>query len=108
MSKDRWKPSVDRLTAEGFDVYWPARDTDQADPIGFEICTQNAAAIARADVVHVIWDGLSQGALFDLGVAFALGKRVVALDLPPETTSKSFQNMVRYWELNGPPNYEQM
>ncbi|WP_352793436.1 nucleoside 2-deoxyribosyltransferase [Mesorhizobium sp. M0243] len=102
MAEDRWSSVVEGLTADGFAVYWPQRDTDQTDPIGFAICAQNAEAIAAADVVHVIWDGLSQGALFDLGVAFALGKKVVALDLPPGTSGKSFQNMVHYWEENGP------
>jgi nucleoside 2-deoxyribosyltransferase len=82
----------------GFEVYWPARDTDQNDPTGLKICSENAAAIAAADVVHVIWDGQSQGCLFDLGVAFALKKRMIALDLPTETVGRSFQNMIRLWE----------
>lgn len=91
------RSAVERLEADGWLVHWPPRDTDQNDPVGLRICRDNAAAIAAADVVHVIWDGRSQGCLFDLGVAFALGKRVVPLDLPAPTEAKSFQNMVRAW-----------
>lgn len=91
---------VKELERGGFDVYWPARDTDQSDNVGFQICSQNAAAIAAADVVHVIWDGKSQGCLFDLGIAFALKKPIIALDLPPRTAERSFQNMILIWERN--------
>lgn len=88
---------VKRLEADGYTVHWPHRDTDQNDASGFRICSDNAKAIAAADVIHVIWDGESQGCLFDLGVAFALGKRIIPLDLPPSSSGKSFQNMVQEW-----------
>ena len=97
-----WHPKahaavVEKLEAEGYEVHWPPRDTDQSDPIGLRICADNSNAIQRADVVHVLWDGQSQGCLFDLGVAFAHGKKVIPVDLPPPTEGKSFQNMVRAW-----------
>lgn len=88
---------VVRLEGEGFAVHWPPRDTDQSDAIGLAICESNRKAIAAADVVHVIWDGRSQGCLFDLGMAFALGKQVVPVVLPAPSDGKSFQNMVRAW-----------
>jgi len=88
---------VERLEAEGNVVYWPARDTDQNDPTGYRICQSNTNAIERADVVYVIWDGKSEGCLFDLGIAFALRKRIIPLDLPPPTSTKSFQNMIAEW-----------
>lgn len=94
---DQWAKTIENLTKEGFDVYWPQRDTDQRDQVGLQICSQNAAAIAHAEVVHVIWDGLSQGCLFDLGIAFAMKKKIIVLDLPPPTEGKSFQNMLRAW-----------
>jgi nucleoside 2-deoxyribosyltransferase len=90
---------VDRLEYAGFDVYWPPRDTDQTDPIGLQICKDNRAAIEEADIVHIVWDGKSTGSLFDLGMAFALGKPVIPISLPPETEHKSFQNMIMaYYE----------
>ena len=79
-------------------VHWPHRDTNQDDPIGFNICTQNKEAIKSADKVHVVWDEKSQGCLFDLGMAFAMDKKIVIEDIPEETSQKSFQNMMRYWE----------
>jgi nucleoside 2-deoxyribosyltransferase len=89
------------LERDGHAVHWPPRDTDQSDETGLRICRDNAAAIAQADVVNVVWDGQSQGCLFDLGVAFALGKRVAAVDLPVPTDGKSFQNMIRAWAAQG-------
>lgn len=36
-------------------------------------------------------------AKFDLGMAFALGKKVIPILLPEATSGKSFQNMIRAW-----------
>lgn len=82
-------------------LHYPPRDTEQSDPVGLEICKRNREAIAGADVVFVVWDGQSQGCLFDLGMAFALGKRVEAVRLPDPSHGKSFQNMVRAWCVAG-------
>ena len=89
---------VSKLERDGWQVHWPPRDTSQHDALGYRICEDNRRAIAEADRVFVIWDGKSQGCLFDLGMAFAMNKRVIALELPPRTPGKSFQNMVRAWE----------
>lgn len=89
---------VQRLAQEGWDVYWPPRDTDQTDNIGLQICEENKAAIEAADRVFITWDGKSTGSLFDLGMAFALHKPLTVIDVPPATVNKSFQNMMRAWE----------
>lgn len=94
---EAWTEQVAALEAEGWEVHWPPRDTDQSDPTGIQICTDNVAAIRKADVVHVIWDGQSQGCLFDLGAAFAMMKRIIPIELPDASDGKSFQNMVRAW-----------
>lgn len=96
-SPGEWANAVFALEGEGWSVYWPARDTDQTDLVGLDICRTNVQAISGADAVHVIWDGHSQGCLFDLGAAFALGKRVIPLILPPASEGKSFQNMISAW-----------
>jgi len=95
----KWKPYVDALEKYGFEVHWPPRDTPQDDPTGLQICKYNSVAIWEADVVHVIWDGKSTGVLFDLGMTFALGKRIVVLSLPDPSADdgKSFQKMIRAW-----------
>lgn len=87
------------IEARGWELHWPPRDTNQEDSIGLRICTDNLIAIGNAEAVFFAWDGKSQGCLFDLGMAFALGKRVVPVrEMMPEVVGgqKSFQAMV--WE----------
>ena len=95
------EPIIKHLETD-FQVYWPARDTHQNDPIGLAICQENLKAMQDADVVHIIWDGKSQGSLFDLGMAFALGKWVVPIELTAPTSGKSFQNMINAWKVQQP------
>lgn len=88
---------VESLESQGWEVHWPPRDTNQVDDSGYRICTDNANAIRNADAVHIVWDGKSQGSLFDLGVAFAFGKKIIPIEMPEKTQHKSFQNMVDVW-----------
>jgi len=88
---------VSILESNGFKVHWPPRDTQQ-NAKGLDICSQNMEAIRKAKMVFVIWDGKSEGCLFDLGVAFALNKRLCRISTPQETEGKSFQNVMRDWE----------
>lgn len=91
-----------------YDVYYPARDTNQDDNTGYRICQDNMRAMKKAKIVFVAWDGNSTGSLFDLGMAFAMKKkiRVLSDDLFPEKSEgKSFQNMVRDWEHKREPVY---
>jgi len=103
---DKFADIVSGLEAAGWDVHWPPRDTDQDDDTGLRICTDNLSAIRASDAVHVVWDGDSQGCLFDLGAAFALGKRVIPISLPNPTEGKSFQNMIRAWAMSDLVNRE--
>jgi hypothetical protein len=94
---------VAQLESLGHQVYWPTRDTDQIDPAGLRICKDNRGGIEAADEVHVIWDGQSQGSIFDLGIAFAMRKKIVPVigSFPPRTEGKSIQNMVYDWHERG-------
>lgn len=85
------------LERQGDEVYLPFRDTEQSDETGYRICSDNLHAVREADAVLVFWDGKSQGCLFDLGMAFALGKAVVIAALPDKSEGKSFQNMITEW-----------
>lgn len=89
---------VQCLEDDGWNVHWPPRDTDQQDDVGLRICNDNRTAIKDADVIFIVWDGKSQGCLFDAGMAFAFNKEIVCLDLPPATSEKSFQNMFSKWD----------
>jgi nucleoside 2-deoxyribosyltransferase len=87
------------LEDQGEKVYYPARDTDQNDNTGYKICSDNLEAIKESKEVHIFWDKNSQGTLFDLGIAFALEKRLylVNADEMELTPHKSFANMVTEW-----------
>lgn len=87
---------VSKLEYEGHQVYAPHRDTNQ-HALGFEICTQNMNAIKDADEVHIWYSSKSQGTHFDMGVAFALDKKIVIVENEPLTEGKSFQRMLTEW-----------
>ena len=97
-AQSEFEEIVRHLEEGGWKVHYPPRDTEQNDPTGFAICWDNLSAIHAADTVHVVWDGKSQGCLFDLGMAFALGKKIIVVSLPEQSEGKSFQNMIREWE----------
>lgn len=89
------------LEAKGHSVYWPARDTDQLDPIGLEICKKNLFAILLAGEIHIWYDATSQGSVFDLGAALMasehIQKKRFVIANPEEvhlTSGKSFQNVL--------------
>jgi hypothetical protein len=82
------------LEVKGHQVYWPARDTNQDDPIGLRICKDNRMAILQADGVHVWWNPASTGSMFDLGMAFMAHKWVVLVNGVEPTVGKSFNNFL--------------
>ena len=97
---DTIKAYVAELEKAGHSVYWPARDTDQSDDHGINICVQNCDAIIDADEVHIWWDPNSAGSKFDFGMLFALlrmgvPKKVVLINKVNYTVSKSFDNVLR-------------
>jgi hypothetical protein len=86
---------VERLRAEGHDVHFPPDDVNQDDPTGEEICNVHLAAMIEADEVHTFWDVESKGSHFDLGMAYALGKKIVPSYIEqPDTPGKSYWKAV--------------
>jgi nucleoside 2-deoxyribosyltransferase len=98
--KQTMQTYLDEAAKEGHKVYYPATDTNQDDPVGYRICTDNKNAIIQADEVVIFWDKTSQGSLFDLGMAFALNKplTIINLDSVEKTEGKSFSNMICEWQ----------
>ena len=99
VQKAKMEVYIAKLECEGKNVYYPADDTDQNDDYGYRICMDNAQAISNSAEVHIFFDPTSKGSLFDLGVAFALGKPLVIVN-PEEverTEKKSFNNMIQVW-----------
>ncbi len=65
------KDYIGKLEIQGKKIYYPARDTNQIDPIGgYNICLDNCFAIRNSREVHVYWTQKSEGTKFDLGMAF--------------------------------------
>lgn len=87
---------VSELESKGVKVYAPHRDTNQ-NALGYEICKQNMQGIIDADEVHIFYNSKSQGTHFDMGMAFALGKKIVIVENEPLTEGKSFQRMLTEW-----------
>jgi nucleoside 2-deoxyribosyltransferase len=80
----------------GHSVHLPHRDTDQT-AMGIDICRQNMEAIRDADEVYILYNGESQGTHFDMGMAFAFGKRIVVVKNEPYGEGKSFSRMLDEW-----------
>ena len=98
--KKKLEDYVAKLEGEGHKVHLPHRDTKQ-DAGGYDICMQNMMAISNADVVHVFYNPDSQGTHFDLGVAFALNKKLLIVENIEFGVGKSFARMITEWEANG-------
>ncbi len=72
---------VEEKDREGYIVHAPHLHTNQIDPLGgYNICKQNAKAIATSEEIDIYYDKSSTGSIFDLGVAYALHKPLVLLN----------------------------
>lgn len=65
---------VEKLEAEGHEVYWPTRDNEHqnTDRVGLEICKKNAGKMLESNQVHIWYSKTSEGSRFDLGMAFLI------------------------------------
>jgi nucleoside 2-deoxyribosyltransferase len=95
---------VAELEGKGHKVHLPHRDTNQ-EATGIEICKENAGAIYDSHQVHIFYNELSQGTHFDMGVAFALGKRIKVIKNGEITMGKSFSRMLVEWQTNSDSSY---
>lgn len=94
--KQKLENYVSKLEQEGNIVHLPHRDTNQ-NASGFDICEQNANAIREADEVHIFYNGTSQGTHFDMGVSFALRKKLVVVENEVYGEGKSYPRMIDEW-----------
>lgn len=79
------------LRTLGCEVFFPPDNAPQDDPTGKAIVECERQAIADADEVHVFWDVESKGSHFDLGMAYALGKKIVPVRAEqPDNPGKSY------------------
>jgi nucleoside 2-deoxyribosyltransferase len=94
--KQKLEDYVAQKESEGWHVHLPHRDTNQ-NASGYEICKQNAQAIAMSNEVHIFYNPESQGTHFDMGVAFAFGRKVVVVENVPYGEGKSYPRMLDEW-----------
>ena len=99
-TRQRLEDYTAALEADGHKVHLPHRDTNQAGT-GTEICTENMNAIKEADEVHIFYLANSTGIHFDMGVSFALNKKIVVVDNGEMTAGKSFPRLLDEWENRG-------
>ena len=94
------KNYVELLESKGHKVHWPRRDTNQIDSVGTRICKDNSTAIIDSDEIHVWWNGISTGSLFDFGMAFMYNImqgtpiRLANPEMIKKTPHKSFENVL--------------
>jgi hypothetical protein len=88
--------------AEGHHVHFPPDDAPQEDPTGEAICRTHLGAMRASEEVHVFWDVDSKGSHFDLGMAYALGRRIVPVVCErPDGPEKSYWKVMRALCPNG-------
>ena len=92
----RIREYIKTLEDAGDTVHYPPRDTNQTDPIGYNICFENCQGIIDADEVHVFWTAKSGGSKFDLGMCFMAKKHIYIInrDEVKATEGKSFNNVL--------------
>ena len=94
--KKKLEDYVKNLEDNGYEVHLPHRDTDQ-NARGYDICNQNARAIAMANEVHIFYNPDSQGTHFDMGVAFAYGRKIIVAENIEYGEGKSYPRMLDEW-----------
>ncbi|MBU1198531.1 MAG: hypothetical protein KKF46_06040 [Nanoarchaeota archaeon] len=71
---------LERREKVGVQVHFPPRDTNQDDPIGYKICTENKNAIKNADMIRIYYNPKSKGSMFDLGMTFMADKPLLLIN----------------------------
>lgn len=105
--KQKLEAYVKSLEDQGHTVHLPHRDTDQTKR-GLDICHINTKAIANSNEVHVFYNPESQGTHFDMGVAFAYGRKIVVVENTPyDVNQKSFAKMLDEWAFLFKNNIEE-
>ncbi|MBR9700480.1 hypothetical protein GOV11_01290 [Candidatus Woesearchaeota archaeon] len=93
---------VDRAQIFGNKVHYPARHTNQDDPIGYNICSQNLNAILRSSEIHQHYAPISTGSKFDVGMSFVNCKRLYVINRDDVRGREFYPSIVRSMALSYP------
>lgn len=95
------KDIVARLEAVGWDVFWPDRDLDpeNVDMTGSLLANDIRTTMKLADTVFVSIpsEKAIDNCLFPLGIAYAMSKPLIWINLPAPTRVASIANLLRAW-----------
>jgi len=105
--KKKLENYVTELETNRHQVHLPHRDTNQ-NANGIDICKENATAISNADEIHIFYNPTSQGTHFDMGVAFAFGKKIKVVENEEITIGKSYPRMLMEWETISTSQYPEI
>jgi hypothetical protein len=99
---------IDSLEELGHTVYYTPRDARNSNGAGLHVCTIKREVMAKADKVFFAWDGEDQDCVFDLGMAFAMSKKVILISgcVPSEIEIPSlFTSAISEWADVGPEKF---
>ncbi len=87
---------IEVIEGAGYDVHYPHRDTNQKDPIGYNIISENLDAIMWADEVHLFYSKGSRGSIMDFGFSFSQRKPIYVVNKEQieVTSGKSYENIL--------------
>jgi hypothetical protein len=88
---------------KGYIVHYPEKNTVQEDALGgYNICLQNALAMATSESIDIYYDQSSTGSVFDLGVAYALHKPLKLLNKEAIVFNDSdlIDSIIKTWPYN--------
>ena len=92
---------------DGYTIHAPHLHTRQTDLFGgYAICMQNAKAVATSEEIDIYYDQSSTGSVFDLGVAYALHKKLIVLNKDEITFDDEdmIDSIIRNWPYNQKEN----
>ena len=79
---------IDEMSKE-FEVH-SYKNVEQNCKTGSSIVLAHQKALEECDEVHVFWNCESTGSHFDLGMAYALGKTIIFVELFKDNEGKSY------------------
>lgn len=89
------------LKEKGHEVRCPISDTNQVDELGLRIVEEHEDDIIWADEVHIIWNPISEGSLWDVAQSrmarrFMPEKKIVVVNASEVqiTDKKSYTNVI--------------
>lgn len=93
---------IKKLEKEGHEIFYPMIHAPQESETGYEIVESELSAIKECNEVHVFWDINSKGSHFDLGMCYALNKKIKMIHLfQDDDKEKSYVKVIKKYNEVG-------